>query len=144
MTELQYVTTYKDGGSKAFKDKDGNKYWQCFKLGMKHLEGQLFKGEVGNYTPVYGDFVLVEKKKVLTDVKTTLSQKEIVLDGVKISRNELKTLLSIIKTVRGDHNWAENINMDTIYEIADRHNLEFVDARPNSVFNTERLCVDKC
>ncbi len=149
MTELTHVATYKDGGSKAFKDKYGNEYWQCFKLGKEYEQyrGKLFRGRIQDKTfkLALGEFQLIERKKDWVSVKTAVVQTAPIdtqKDGtVNITRDELKNLLGIIATVAGDHRWAENINTGTVYEIAERNGLEF--RHSTSIYNTEKRCVDK-
>lgn len=53
MKQLTHIGTYKDGGSKSFKDSSGQEYWLNNKFGDKHKNnrGKLFKGNINNKNP---------------------------------------------------------------------------------------------
>ena len=66
MINLRHTGTYKDGGSKSYKDDKGNEYWFSNKFGEKYREirYKLFKGNI-NATPwelARGIFILDNKK----------------------------------------------------------------------------------
>lgn len=50
MILLTHIATYRDGGSKVYRDKNGNRYWENYKItDRKTIDfGKLFCGELGN------------------------------------------------------------------------------------------------
>lgn len=63
-------------------------------------------------------------------------------EELKITRDELKRLLGMLKSCSGDYSLAEEIDTALIRGIAERNDLTFTDAS-DSVWNTEKICVDK-
>lgn len=65
MIKLRCTGVYKDGGSKSYRDKDNNEYWQDFSIKSKRdgLEGRLYKGNKNdkNSKLAKGEFILEER-----------------------------------------------------------------------------------
>lgn len=70
--KLIHTGTYKDGGSKSFRDKDGNKYWLSFKFGEKNKDiyGKLFIGDINNEKRILVKGIFIITNKILNkDIK---------------------------------------------------------------------------
>lgn len=65
MILLKYKSSYKDGGSKSYIDKDDNEYWVDFSINSKYrgTYGKLYKGNINNKNPILakGKFILEER-----------------------------------------------------------------------------------
>lgn len=65
--ELVHFATYKDGGSKAYRDKEGNEYWRNFEFQNTRalVYAKLYKGSINSKSPVLakGAFILKWKDK---------------------------------------------------------------------------------
>lgn len=67
--ELKFTGAYRDGGSKGYKDKDGNEYWRNYGIGTRDTPSyaKLYKGNINDSNPqlAVGKFLLSDNNETI-------------------------------------------------------------------------------